>query len=126
MRWHQTGQGVCYRVNVQQLPNSSDATLLMNAAATGDKAAADRLLPLVYEQLRKAAQIQMVGERSDHTFSATALVHEAYLRLAARLRFVAGLKVEETAAALGLSTRTVDRRWAFSRAWLSRHLHETN
>ena len=189
----------------------------MNAAANGDKAAADRLLPLVYEQLRKAAQIQMAGERSDHTFSATALVHEAYLRLAgprevpwagrghfyaaaaeamrrilldhakgrarlkrggpgregakagakaqaemdfgdlaalacqdseeivrfddafrrlevespdgavvARLRFFAGLNVEQTAAALGLSTSTVDRRWAFARAWLFRHLHETD
>ncbi len=53
----------------------------MNAAASGDKAAADRLLPLVYEQLRKAAQLGLVGERADHTLSATALVHEAYLKL---------------------------------------------
>ena len=61
--------------------SSSDPTRLLNAAAAGDKAAADRLLPLVYDQLRQAAQLQMAGERSDHTLSATSLVHEAYLKL---------------------------------------------
>ena len=178
----------------------------MNAAADGDKAAADRLLPLVYDQLRKAAQLNLLGERSDHTLSATALVHEAYLKLVGtrevawegrrhfyvaaaetmrwilldhakgrmrakrggegqkpkplndfedvgglarkepeeivrfddvfrllemespdgaavvRLRFYAGLNVEETAKALGISTSTVDRRWAFARAWLYQRL----
>lgn len=59
----------------------ADATILMNAAAEGDRAAGDRLLPLVYDQLRKAAQAQMNAERGDHTLSATALVHEAYLKL---------------------------------------------
>lgn len=62
-------------------PHPEDATLLLNAAADGDKAAADRLLPMVYDQLRGAAQIGLAGERSGHTLSATALVHEAYLRL---------------------------------------------
>lgn len=190
-----------------------DATVLMAAAANGDKAAAERLLPLVYEQLRKAAQISMAQERSGHTLSATALVHEAYLKLAGprevpwagrghfyaaaadamrqilldhakgrmrlkrgggglgggagrrqsaidfedvaalsqqepeeivrfdelvgrlevespdgaaivRLRFFAGLSVEQTAQVLGLSTSTVERRWAFARAWLFQRLHE--
>jgi len=58
-----------------------DATILMNAAASGDKDAADRLLPLVYDQLRKAAHFDLAGERAGHTLSATALVHEAYLKL---------------------------------------------
>lgn len=58
-----------------------DATLLMAAAADGDKSASERLLPLVYEQLRKAAQIRLAGERVGHTLSATALVHEAYMKL---------------------------------------------
>jgi RNA polymerase sigma factor (TIGR02999 family) len=58
-----------------------DATILMNAAAAGDRAATDRLLPLVYDQLRKAAQADLAGERAAHTLSATALVHEAYLKL---------------------------------------------
>ena len=42
-----------------------------------------------------------------------------------KLRFFAGLSVEQTAAALGLSTSTVDRRWAFARAWVYCWLHET-
>ena len=62
-------------------PNTNDATVLINAAATGDKAAADRLLPLVYDQLRKAAESRLAGEAGGQTFSATALVHEAYLEL---------------------------------------------
>lgn len=62
-------------------PKPGDATLLITKAANGDKEAADRLLPLVYDQLRKAAQVQMRGEPSDHTLSATALVHDAYLKL---------------------------------------------
>lgn len=60
----------------------NDATILMNAAAEGDRAAADRLLPLVYDQLRGAAQRHMMGESRGHTLSATVLVHEAYLKLA--------------------------------------------
>ncbi|MBC8105897.1 MAG: RNA polymerase subunit sigma, partial [Anaerolineae bacterium] len=53
----------------------------MQAAAGGDRAAADRLLPLVYEQLRQAAQLNLSNERVGHTLTATALVHEAYLKL---------------------------------------------
>lgn len=58
-----------------------DATTLMKAAADGDKAAADRLLPLVYDQLRRAAEAGLADERAGHSLSATAMVHEAYLRL---------------------------------------------
>ena len=59
----------------------SDITRLLEAAGAGDPRAAQELLPLVYDQLRRAAQLQMAGERPDHTLQATALVHEAYLRL---------------------------------------------
>lgn len=188
-------------------PTPSDATLLMARVAQGDSAAASNLLPLVYEQLRKAAQIAMATERADHTLSATALVHEAYLKLVGprevawadrrhfyaaaaeamrrilidysrarkrlkrgpdpfpleeastllsvadlasdahadqivrldeavrrleaedpdvaqvvRLRFYAGLGGDETAWALGKSPATVDRDWAWARAWLFRQL----
>ena len=188
---------------------SEEVTILMNAAAGGDQEAADRLLPLVYEQLRKAAQRDLAAERSGHTLSATALVHEAYLKLvgprevawggrghfyaaaaeamrrvlldhakargrekrggidgrargrvefasvaelavaedpeeivsfdgalrrlevesgdAARvvqLRFFAGLSVEQTAQAMGVSERTVNRLWTFARAWLHRAVRE--
>lgn len=70
-----------YHAAVSLRPVPTDATILMNAAASGDKAAADQLLPLVYAQLRQAAQLGMAVERQGHTLSATALVHEAYLKL---------------------------------------------
>lgn len=179
-----------------------DATMLMKAAAGGDRRAADALLPLVYDQLRKAAAVQLAGEHAGHTLSATAIVHQAYLRLAGprelpwagrshfyaaaaeamrrvlldhararsarkrggsearraavqlttlpdlnsevetsgflilhdaiarletvdpdaagvvRLRYFAGLSIEQTASALGVSASTVKRTWAFARGWL--------
>ena len=190
----------------RERPDTSDATRLLTAAAGGDRAAADRLLPLVYEQLRGAAREQMARERGGHTLSATALVHEAYLKLVGprevawasrghfyaaaaeamrrilidrararhgrdpasrearlralmitglesidpdeapdgllalddalgrlegvdaqaaavtRLRFYAGLDIAQTAAALGVSERTVKRAWTFARGWLREDL----
>jgi hypothetical protein len=61
--------------------SAEDATILMVAAANGDRAAADRLLPLVYAQLRSAAEQSLAGERAGHTLTATAIVHEAYIKL---------------------------------------------
>jgi RNA polymerase sigma factor (TIGR02999 family) len=176
-----------------------DVTRLIQAAGTSDRAAADRLLALVYDQLRKIAQQRMGEERADHTLQATALVHEAYLRLVGdtevhwqgrahffaaaaeamrkilidharrkgtakrggglrrvagvldlasdenisdaliiddlisrlemedaaaaqvvRLRFFAGLTLEETASAVGIAVPTVSRKWTYARAWLAR------
>jgi RNA polymerase sigma factor (TIGR02999 family) len=59
----------------------SDATRLLEAMGQGDPRAAAELLPLVYEELRRLARSQMVHERAGHTLQATALVHEAYVRL---------------------------------------------
>jgi RNA polymerase sigma factor (TIGR02999 family) len=181
---------------------NSPVTQLMHAAAHGDSAAADRLFPLIYDQLLSIARSHMRRENSGHTLQATALVHEAYLRLVGsdsltwttraeffrasanamrkilidyarrrgrvkrggerhrepldavdlavtgdpaeilaldlavtrlaetdpratdvvQLRFYAGLSVEDTAAALGMSERTVKREWAFARAWLYQEL----
>src|SRR5687768_1653005 len=56
-------------------------TRLLNEAGGGDSRAAADLLPLVYEQLRALAGRKMRQEQPDHTLQATALVHEAYLRL---------------------------------------------
>lgn len=179
---------------------------LMAAAGAGDSQAADRLFPHVYERLRAIAHEHMAHERPGHTLQATALVHEAFLRLTGpdaakhaervgffyaaaeamrrilveharsrnaakrgggrpavnidgvlnlaadedpeqilafdraflrlqesapdaaavvRLRFYAGLSVEQTAEALGISPRTVDRSWAFARAWLFQELGGT-
>lgn len=61
--------------------SSSQVTRLLRACRSGDSDALDQLLPLVYEQLRSLAANYMRRERSDHTLQATALVHEAYLRL---------------------------------------------
>ncbi len=182
----------------------STADLLLDESLDSS-ARAEKLLPLVYEQLRAVAQRAMADERPDHTLQATALVHEAFLRLVGdreipwtgkahfyvaaaeamrrilldhakararikrggrrsplaltdvadlaardsrellmfdeafrrledespeaaaivRLRFFAGLGVGHTAEALGISTSTVDRRWAFARAWLFRQLGRT-
>jgi RNA polymerase sigma factor (TIGR02999 family) len=56
-------------------------TQLLEAARDGSADALDRLMPLVYSELRAIAHRQLRGERGDHTLSTTALVHEAYLRL---------------------------------------------
>ena len=58
-----------------------DVTRLLEAAAAGDRQAAADLLPLVYDELRKLAAARMASETPGHTLDATALVHEAYLRL---------------------------------------------
>ncbi len=59
----------------------SDVTRLLDAAAAGDRRAAADLLPLVYDELRRLAEARMAAEKPGHTLDATALVHEAYLRL---------------------------------------------
>ena len=184
-------------------PDARPTTLdLLTDERRGDAERLRELLPLVYAELRAAAQACLRGERRGHTLDATALVHEAYLRLVGerslpwvnrahffaaaaqamrrilvdharakaaarrggpearraavelaampdpaselenagflildealerleavdpdaaavvRLRYFAGLGVEETAAALGSSTATVKRTWAFARGWL--------
>lgn len=205
------GSGMARPVSPDVRPaiGSDDVTLLLQSPTPQS---INRLLELVYEQLRSAAQIQIEGERhagAGHTLSATALVHEAYLKLVGpreipwanrahfyaaaadamrrilidrarakygrgnssdsprarraalslsgmesivaseaseegllpfddalsrleavdsqaasivRLRFFAGLSVEEAALALGISDRTVKRDWAFARAWLRTEL----
>jgi RNA polymerase sigma factor (TIGR02999 family) len=184
---------------------AAGVTRLLNDAATGDARAAAELLPLVYEELRRLARQRMGRERSGHTLEATALVHEAYVRLVAgntdkgwagrwqffaaaaeamrrilvdqarrrgrlkrggsggrqrvdldqvslavsepphellavdegltkltdqhpekaqlvKLRYFAGLTIEEAAEAMGISVATANRHWAYARAWLFRHL----
>ena len=59
----------------------SDVTRLIDAAAAGDPKAAGELMPLVYAELRRLAEVRLAAEKPGHTLDATALVHEAYLRL---------------------------------------------
>jgi RNA polymerase sigma factor (TIGR02999 family) len=69
----------------QQEPvlHMSDVTRILNAIEQGDAQAADKLLPLIYEELRLLAAQKLSQERPGQTLQATALVHEAYLRLVA-------------------------------------------
>jgi RNA polymerase sigma factor (TIGR02999 family) len=70
----------------------TDATRILNAIEGGDSQAAAELLPVVYEELRRLAAAQLAGERRGQTLNATALVHEAYLRLVAN---AAGVEKKE-------------------------------
>ncbi|MFO1095679.1 MAG: ECF-type sigma factor [Planctomycetaceae bacterium] len=177
----------------------SDVTQILQQIEAGDTAAAEQLLPLVYHELRRLAAARMSAESPDHTLQATALVHEAYLRLVGgsqpqqwngrghffaaaaeamrrilvesarsrqrlkrgggheridlgeamliadqspgmlldidealsrlatedamaaqlvKLRFFAGLSIEECAAVLGMSRTVAYDQWAYARAWL--------
>ena len=59
----------------------SDVTQLLRAIDSGDHKAAQELLPLVYDELRRLAAHRLAGERSQHTLQPTALVHEAWLKI---------------------------------------------
>jgi RNA polymerase sigma factor (TIGR02999 family) len=178
----------------------SDVTHILAAIERGDPKAADQLLPLVYDELRRLAAQRLAHERPGQTLQATALVHEAYVRLVGsgepprweggghffaaaaeamrrilidrarhkqtkkagggrrrldlddiepvleeengdrllaldeairqleaedprkaelvKLRFFAGLTTEQAAAALGVSTSTAEKDWAYARSWL--------
>jgi RNA polymerase sigma factor (TIGR02999 family) len=182
--------------------NVTDVTLILNALERGDDKAIDRLLPAVYEELRQLAAQKLSHERPGHTLQATALVHEAYLRLIGannaffksrayffraaaeamrrilienarrkqrlrhggkqekvdlsevalaieppsedlivldkaltelakidqskadivKLRYFAGLTLEQAAEALDISPSTAQRRWIYAKAWLFRRI----
>jgi RNA polymerase sigma factor (TIGR02999 family) len=65
----------------------SEVTRILSAIEQGDSHAAAQLLPLVYDELRRLAAAQMAHEKPGQTLDATALVHEAYLRLVGEQRF---------------------------------------
>jgi len=182
----------------------SDVTRILTSMEQGDEKAADKLFPLIYEELRLLAAQKLARERPGQTLQATALVHEAYIRLigeesqdwksrrhffrtaaeamrrilidnarrkkshkhggnlqkieldesnltqncvlsvddlisldealvrlsaeeeiraeVVKLRYFAGLTVEQTAEVLGISPPTVKRYWAYARAWLLREI----
>jgi RNA polymerase sigma factor (TIGR02999 family) len=181
----------------------TQVTRILSAIEQGDPHAAEQLLPLVYDELRRLAAQNLADERPGQTLQATGLVHEAYIRLVdvdqaqhwngrghffaaaaeamrrilveqarrkgrlkrggdkervdfeeveiafegpavdmialddalarlaqkhpekaelVKLRYFAGLTVNEAAEVLGVSTSTVDRHWTYARAWLFREL----
>ncbi len=181
-----------------------EVTQILSRIEAGDPSAAEQLLPILYDELKKLAVHRLAKEKPGQTLQATALVHEAYLRLVdgkgsqhwnsrghffaaaaeamrrilveqarrkkrvrhggelrrvdfdselqiseeegddnllaldealqrlasedrqaaevVQLRYFAGLSIEETASALGISVRTANRHWAYARAWLFRQL----
>ena len=82
----------------------SEVSRILSAIEQGDPSAAEQLLPLVYEELRKLAA---------HSKAKAELVE---------LRYFVGTTLEEAADALGISARTADNYWAHARAWLFREL----
>lgn len=194
-----------YWVSADSKHNMTDVTRILNAIERGDGKAVDELLPVVYEELRLLAAQKMSQERPGQTLQATALVHEAYVRLLGdgpsrnwdsrghffaaaaeamrrilienarrkksqksggdrrkvelnevifapqdesqaeelislndalgklaeqdkakaeliKLRFFAGLTIEQVAEILGISIATAKRRWTYARAWLIREI----
>jgi len=63
------------------LASMSDVTRILSQIESGDPSAADQLLPLVYDELRRLASAKLANEKPGQTLQATALVHEAYIRL---------------------------------------------
>jgi RNA polymerase sigma factor (TIGR02999 family) len=181
----------------------TDVTRILSAIERGDPSAAEQLLPLVYDELRKLAAARMAQEKPGQTLQATALVHEAFIQLVGadqrwdsrshffaaaaeamrrilvdnarrkralkrggalrraevdlagipgqepaekliamdealdrlaskdsrkaelvKLRYFAGLTSKEAAEALGISTATADRDWAYTRAWLQQEISD--
>lgn len=78
-------------------------TELLRAAGAGDRDAFDRLLPLVYDELRRIAGRQLQAERAGHTLQTTALVHEAYMKLVDQSR----IDWRDRAHFLGISARAM-------------------
>ncbi|MBN2163121.1 MAG: sigma-70 family RNA polymerase sigma factor [Pontiellaceae bacterium] len=72
---------VCRRFIFRAIVN--DFTTVLHSAINGDSSQSGELMPLIYDELRRLAQLHMSRERGDHTLQATALVHEAWLRLVA-------------------------------------------
>ncbi|HUF09549.1 MAG TPA: sigma-70 family RNA polymerase sigma factor, partial [Rhodothermales bacterium] len=67
---------------VSEAITKHEVTQLLVSLGSGDRSALDRLMPLVYMELRRLAKAKLGSERSDHTLNTTALVHEAYIKLA--------------------------------------------
>src|SRR6266545_4166518 len=95
-------------------PTPSDVTALLLAWGRGENEARERLIPLVYAELRRLAAGAMAAERRDHTLDELSRIDEAQGRIV-ELRFFGGLSVPETAEVLGISPATVKRDWAVAR-----------
>jgi hypothetical protein len=91
----------------------SDVTRILSAIEQGDRHAAEQLLPLVYDELRKLAASRLAQEKPGQTLEATALVHEAYVRLVD----------QERAQQWDSRGHFFTARLPSARAWRCRQLH---
>jgi RNA polymerase sigma factor (TIGR02999 family) len=89
-------------MNHEQNRLQGDVTQLLHAVREGDARALDRLVPLVYEELRALAKRELYREQQGHTLHATALVHEAYLKLAG-----SGMPASDRAHFLAIAARAM-------------------
>ena len=89
--------------------SNDEVTLILNAASAGDRQAADALIPLVYGELRKLAAWRLGQEMAAQTLQATALVHEAYLKLSPGEQQWDGRKHFFCAAAEAMRRILIDR-----------------
>lgn len=89
--------------------NEPDVTRVLNAAGSGDRQAAEDLIPLIYRELRKLAAWRLNQEAAAHTLQATALVHEAYLKLSPEQEQWDGRKHFFSAAAEAMRRILIDR-----------------
>ena len=113
-------------------PKTRVTEIICGLSGTGevDRATAEELFPVVYDELRRIAKGYMSRETPGHTLQPTALVHEAYLKLVDQTRanwkgkthfFAVGAKVMRRLLvdhARGVSTRTVENDWRHAKAWL--------
>jgi len=108
-------------------------TKLLRDWSDGDRQAQEQLFHAVYNELRRQAARYLRHENPGFTLRTSGLIHEAFFQLidqrddlqqsrVVELRFFSGLSVEETAAALEASERTVKRDWNVAKAWLRREL----
>ena len=98
-------------------PSAHEVTQLLHAWSQGDEHALEKLTPLVYQELHRRAHHYMQGERSGHTLQTTALVNEAYLRLAGSRR----VRWQDRAHFFALSAQLMRRILVdFARAPLSK------
>ncbi len=81
------------------LPESGEITRWLEGVQRGEEGALERLVPLLYDELRRLARERLRGERAAHTLTPTALVHEAYFRLVEQRRLPAASRLDFLAAA---------------------------
>ena len=94
------------------LPERGEITGILKACSGGDREAMDKLVPLVYQELRRQAHRYLKSERPNHTLQTTALVHEAYLRLIEQH----SVDWQNRAHFFGLAANMMRRIWSITRS----------